>query len=161
MKFQRQLIMVHNPAEGRYGDCYRTCIAILLGLDAVEVPHFVEYSILDAKSTREDTNTTAKLAREWLAQRGQTLLCVNFGADTPGWCVEEWTAGLPFILSVNGSHPNTSHAVIGQMVDGALRCIWCPTVGGPRTDCKPWRCLETGNEFFSAELIVGIPESLL
>ncbi|MCK4817308.1 hypothetical protein KA005_16175, partial [bacterium] len=30
----------HNPEEGVFGDCYRTCIANVLGVFPTAVPHF-------------------------------------------------------------------------------------------------------------------------
>lgn len=30
----------HNPDQGQWGDCHRVCYAMLLGLQASEVPHF-------------------------------------------------------------------------------------------------------------------------
>jgi hypothetical protein len=40
MKFQNQSVK-HDPPNS-YGDCFRTTIANLLGLDAVDVPHFLD-----------------------------------------------------------------------------------------------------------------------
>lgn len=162
MKFQQQLILQHDPERGIYGDCYRTCLAILLGVDAVSVPHFVEYSILDADRDGLITeyDHAMQLARDWLRRQNKTLLHVHFTHDTPVWAMHMWAGELPFILTVNGSFPNTSHAVIGRIVDGELRCIWCPTTGGPRSNIEPWSCLGTGNRFYSVELVVGIPEGM-
>lgn len=33
----------HDPANGSYGDCHRTCIACLLDLEPEEVPNFGEH----------------------------------------------------------------------------------------------------------------------
>ncbi len=41
MKVQKRLFR-HRPEEGIYGDCHRTAIACVLGLDAADVPHFME-----------------------------------------------------------------------------------------------------------------------
>ena len=41
MKPQKQLIK-HDPENGKFGDCHRTCIAALLDKDAEEVPNFSE-----------------------------------------------------------------------------------------------------------------------
>lgn len=157
MKFQRQLILDHNPAEGRYGDCYRTCIAILLGIDAVEVPHFVEYDILDSmnKGLRPETeNNTLGLTREWLQARGYTMIHINCEANTPKESWDLWTAGMPFILTCKGLLSG-AHAVIAQ---GGPNCIWCPTTGGPVATVQPWRCLDSSIECWSIDLIVKLPE---
>lgn len=39
MKPQKQLIE-HDPANDKWGDCLRTCVAMLLDVDATDVPHF-------------------------------------------------------------------------------------------------------------------------
>lgn len=41
MKFPDQ-IFLHGNAAGVLGDCWRTCIAGVLGMSAANVPHFVE-----------------------------------------------------------------------------------------------------------------------
>ena len=40
---KRKQIFFHNPENGRYGDCHRTCIACLLDLEPAEVPNFGEH----------------------------------------------------------------------------------------------------------------------
>lgn len=35
-------LVVHDPENGKYGDCMRACIASLMHLDTIEVPHFYE-----------------------------------------------------------------------------------------------------------------------
>ena len=47
MKPQKQRYM-HDPANGIFGDCYRTCLAVLLDLDRDDVPHFVNNMEPDA-----------------------------------------------------------------------------------------------------------------
>ncbi len=42
MKIQKQLFR-HNPSEGVYGDCHRTCIASLLDMEPSQVPNFGEH----------------------------------------------------------------------------------------------------------------------
>lgn len=48
IKRQKQAFL-HKPEEGVYGDCYRTCIACLLGIDRDAVPHF--YSTEDGRQS--------------------------------------------------------------------------------------------------------------
>jgi hypothetical protein len=33
-------LIKHDPENGQWGDCYRCCVAMLLGLPALAVPHF-------------------------------------------------------------------------------------------------------------------------
>lgn len=43
MKYNHQTIK-HDPANGQYGDCMRTCVACMLDLEVVDVPNFAEAS---------------------------------------------------------------------------------------------------------------------
>src|SRR5262249_22324381 len=67
----------HDPANGIFGDCHRTCIAALLDILPADVPH--EHRPL----TGEEQDT---LIRRWLEQRGLTLIefawpgCTDIGA---------------------------------------------------------------------------------
>lgn len=36
----RTMLCSHDPENGTWGDCYRTCIAMLLNMDPADVPHF-------------------------------------------------------------------------------------------------------------------------
>lgn len=61
---QKQLHL-HRPAEGIYGDCYRTVLACLLDLSPEQVPHF------HREMTGWENQT---IYREWLAERGLCLI---------------------------------------------------------------------------------------
>lgn len=52
----------HDPANGVWGDCHRTAIATVLGLELDEVPHFAGDGCSDAEFARRE--------REFLASRG-------------------------------------------------------------------------------------------
>jgi len=58
-------LLEHDPDNGVYGDCYRTCIACLLDLFPRDVPHFLEKGP-ESKDWEEAT-------RKWLAGRGLAL----------------------------------------------------------------------------------------
>lgn len=98
MKIQQQLIK-HDPAAGQYGDCQRTCIAVILGIDAADVPHFcdnpqAERGTSEWWSTRQDA---------WLAERGLAYCTVAYdGAGVSLEQVLDWTsrqnATTPMIL---------------------------------------------------------------
>lgn len=49
------------------GDCWRCCIAAVLGLPAAEVPHFLQMEI---DSVGKDFTNCDKLTQEWLNERG-------------------------------------------------------------------------------------------
>ena len=53
--------------EGEVGDCWRCCIAAILGLKAEEVPHFLEISV------KENVNMDCA-TQQWLNARGMYLV---------------------------------------------------------------------------------------
>lgn len=93
----------HNPDAGVYGDCFRTCIAGLLGKERDSVPHFADPK--DPWHKREI---------KWLALRDVTVLCIWY---PPEPTLEEilltsyTTCKHPCILS-GKSRNGTNHAVI-------------------------------------------------
>lgn len=155
MKYQLQTIMGYNPEQGIYGDCYRTCIAVLLNMDAVDVPHFVRDSELAGK---DGWHTHAKTV-EWLRERGMTMLTTTFTAGTGVTELMGYaTAGLPFMLTVQSPRYDCCHSVVAQIVDGKLTCLWCPSVGGP-TRMHPFHCKSNDLDCYTIDVIVRIPES--
>jgi hypothetical protein len=65
--------VLHDPENGKYGDCQRACIASLLELDIEEVPHFAEVWC---------PLTYYKTMNQFLAERGLVHIEVdpiNFG----------------------------------------------------------------------------------
>lgn len=53
MKFVHQTIM-HDPANGQYGDCHRAAIATVLGLEIEDVPHFLHDNCGGEEFTRRE-----------------------------------------------------------------------------------------------------------
>jgi len=83
----------HEPEEGRYGDCWRTCIACLLDLRPDQVPHFLEDGDMDAGLKR---------GLDWLRDRGLALCSIPV-ADS-----------LEKLLGMMGEHnPDTEYMLIG------------------------------------------------
>lgn len=155
MRFQKQLVQ-HNPDEGRWGDCFRTCIAILLNMDAADVPHFVQMAQeADPKGTKL---SCASLARTWLATKGYVMLSVAIKAEEPYTeeLVQELTAGMPYILTCKSPRfKDACHCVIAKN----LNVLWCPVVGEPdaaeRSKLTPWYEESTGaGPFWSLDVIV-------
>ena len=67
-------LIKHDPENGMYGDCQRTCIAVILDLHPSEVPHFCE----DPTATRHDENWREKRQARWLHDRGLTAATVAY-----------------------------------------------------------------------------------
>lgn len=68
-----QEITDHNEAEGRFGDCYRACVASMLGMRLLDVPHFV----MDAwNGTNYNADYEIRAVREWLKPRDLGLVVI-------------------------------------------------------------------------------------
>lgn len=70
-KAQKQLIM-HNPERGEHGDCLRTCVAMCLGMEPQDVPHFGDPSLFP--------DWLAGL-NYWLAERELSVFGIPVFAD--------------------------------------------------------------------------------
>lgn len=119
MKSQKQLID-HEPSAGRWGDCQRTCVAAILDLDAVDVPHFCD------APHRAQGNPDHWQARQdaWLAERGLATMSVAYaGSGSTLEQVMEWTSRqsptVPMILA-GASRLGTNHVVV--VLDGEIVC---------------------------------------
>lgn len=70
MKYHTQANL-HDPENGVFGDCYRTCLACILDLERDEVPHYVDTM---------DPGKWAKIVQPkydaWLGVRGWQELCI-------------------------------------------------------------------------------------
>jgi hypothetical protein len=106
IKVQKQLNR-HDPAKGIWGDCYRTAYACLLGLDAVQVPHFGENGPMDYR----------KNERLWLKENNFRLLEVSFPGCVPIEQVlrimDDFNPHAPFML-MGKSRNGTNHWVVCQ-----------------------------------------------
>lgn len=136
----------HEPEKGIFGDCYRTCFAILLDLDAEEVPHFCEKGLLP--SGEQD-----RLMKEWLGtQHGLMMATVPFfGKETPPQSIydtlDAHSPGILFILSGWG-RSNVNHCVVasgkGIVCDPSLTGSG---IIGPCDDDFYWVTFLIGREF--------------
>lgn len=66
MKPQKQAFK-HDPANGVFGDCHRTAIAMILNLDRDEVPHFMDGVEME---DHEKVTAMRKAIDDFLAARG-------------------------------------------------------------------------------------------
>lgn len=148
MKLQKQLILDHNPEQGRHGDCYRTCIAILLGMDAADVPHFTG----DAIEAGHGQDAADLAAQAWLTERGYRAIQLTVSAEFKG--IEKWiekaAAGMPYILTGQSPRFHGCHCTIAR---GAMEPVWCPSVGRPVT-LEPWRDPASYALYYFIEFIV-------
>lgn len=115
MKPQKQLLR-HNPPAS-YGDCFRTAIAIVLDMDAAEVPHF-----MDGAASGEDG---AAKAEAFLNARGMTTINIVCDGSRPLQAVLDSIAGtnlrqLPVFLVTGTSRNGCAHVVVA--CNGDIAC---------------------------------------
>lgn len=109
MKYQKQTL-IHDPANGVYGDCARTAIAIMLGLWADEIPHFCfDGPDEDTFNQRRDT---------WLLNRGLSIVSINYCYD----CKED------LLSAMDKAYPHTPYILLGKSSLGCHHNVVC--IGG-------------------------------
>jgi hypothetical protein len=117
--FHKQIYR-HDPDNGIYGDCYRTAIACLLGVDPLEVPHFLDGGRQGGSGMRD--------AGTWLAERGLSLIKqIHPGSidDLPRilMTVAGYNTGAHYMLTGRSSS-GCNHAVICRN----HQIVWDPSI---------------------------------
>lgn len=96
---------LHDPENDIWGDCHRTCIAMLLNLERDEVPNFAEVA-------KDDADKFHALVRDWLAGRGYATFSLAFDAD------------LDSVLStMRGMNPGTFYLLGGMSRTGCAHSV--------------------------------------
>jgi hypothetical protein len=119
MRIQKQLNS-HRPEIGQHGDCHRTAIAVILGLEAKNVPHFCD---------TDDTEESLQRERAWLEARGLTHIHWVFpGTFTLAEMLEQSRPlkNVPAVL-LGRSSRGVNHSVV--VLNGQIVCD--PATGGP------------------------------
>lgn len=134
----------HRPDEGIYGDCHRTCIAMLLGMDRDDVPHFLHDDCGSEEFKRR--------VGDWLADRGLGEFYMIWNGDEDVQqimdTIEVLNPGAPFILG-GESRTGVNHSVVcqsGEMFDPSL------TDAGIIAPTQP-------DGFYWVTFIVGFPDA--
>lgn len=128
------LIKDHNPAEGRYGDCFRACIASLLDLPAEEVPHFCDGLDDDAA---EDAPGAVDAARRFIFEHtGCTYVEFPVTADDLDTMLSSFCARLKDVhYTLLGASGRANHVVVGC----GDKIVHDPTYGTPHGIKGPCR----------------------
>lgn len=132
----RRLRMTVGPDRTKVpGDCFRTCVAMLLELDDPEqVPHFL-------RAEDRHGGHMARRANRWLARRGLRLMCVPIHVGR-----ERLSKVISNLSELNGNHPymlwayqspdavrrDESHAVVVVGPD-----VWCDPAYPERKHIDP------------------------
>lgn len=108
MIFNKQLFK-HDPANGTFGDCYRTCIACLLNLKPHQVPNFGEHY--------DDLVKFEGAAREWLCANGyksvQLPLNPNYSLTDVLTCMQVWNPDVYYFITGMAAR-GFNHVVIAR-----------------------------------------------
>jgi hypothetical protein len=155
MKPQLQKYTRNNAEQNEFGDCHRTCIAMILNMSRDHVPHFMHG--VDPATPADDPVWQRCEQEElaWLRKRGLTTVHVPLPGETELKTVLEQYkvlgCGAPFILGCTSSNgcnhsvvvhdgqvfnPNDGH-IRGPMQDG----IWWLTIYsvGPNWRSPRWQ----------------------
>lgn len=107
-----QSIVNHCPAEGRYGDCFRACIASILELPIAVVPHTMAYD----ETLVADPGQWFPALNAWLSPRGLTYMDLSLHSMTPDRYFRDLMPGNFSLWHViSGISPRGyRHAVVGH-----------------------------------------------
>jgi len=96
----------HRPEEGIYGDCHRTCLAMLLDLEPEEVPNFAE------QAPNQWVEFHA-LFEDWLSKRGLATFTIPFDA-APEAVLQHMRIMNPGVFYILGgmSRSEVGHSVV-------------------------------------------------
>ncbi len=122
----------HDPDEGLIGDCWRTCIANLLGLKPQQVPHFLEDHWQDGHGG--DAYIVATKA--WLAKRNLQIVEICLDAYDPNGTRHFGDA--LYILGGQTDESGIGHVCIGK---GHFQ-----VVHNPATHLKPFGPLRESDQ---------------
>lgn len=104
MIYEKQLVL-HDPENGVWGDCFRACIASLLGKRTEEVPHFFH----DGCDGFEGT----KRLNQFLRPMGSCF--IEFGSFDTDWFEKVAINTLHHtIIGDSPRFPGTQHCVVGR-----------------------------------------------
>jgi len=104
--FQKQKYK-HDPINGTFGDCHRTVIACLLGIDRDDVPHWgVHY---------DDYSKFKAIASEFLTSKGLREYTFPFYSDST-------ISALEWMGKVN---PNIYYMMTGTSKNGTAHVVLC------------------------------------
>lgn len=137
----------HKPEKGVQGDCYRTAVACVLGVERDSVPH----------SHDELSGDEANAFMEaWLHPQGLRRIAIPVGGDefrTIANNIFPRGSNMPFIVTGQGPR-EVNHCVVVHGVDD----FWCPTLGSVTAEVAlKGPALPDG--YFWAEWIVRLPAS--
>ncbi len=134
----------HSPDEGLIGDCWRTCIANLMGLKPTEVPHFLELH----PGGGTDPGPYRQATSEWLAKRNLQL--ISFAINPYDQHFTGRLGAAVYILGGRSGRSDISHVVLAT---GHFQLLFDPA-NAPRP-LQPFEN-EDDQEYYWLDFIVPI-----
>ena len=107
------------------GNCFAACLATLLDLDLVDVPHFVQIH-------RDDNERNAAMLK-WLTARGFSLICYEYAP----WVHQYFGVGAQVILGGKSPRGDWNHAVVGEIRAEGWRLLHDPHPSRDGLDGEP------------------------
>lgn len=144
----RKMLVRHRPPD-TYGDCWRTCLAMALDLDQLDVPHFGDERLFPGNN---DEKRIAE--RDWLASLGFARIMLPLYGGW-GW---DWVADVlrqqhaQAVIVITGKSPrgDWNHDVVwrdGQIIDpftGEAGELDGPCIDESNPDARwYWACIIT------------------
>lgn len=134
----------HDEAAGVYGDCHRTCLAMILDMDRDDVPHFMHGVPNAAGPDHPESVRCQREQAEWLAGMGLAVAELPFAGSIDLQQVLDQTArtcsGVAAILGCT-SVAGFGHSVV--IMDGE---VWNPAGRGRDGITGPMAMAEPGWE---------------
>jgi hypothetical protein len=134
MRYHTQTIR-HDPANGQYGDCFRTALACIMDLEPEEVPHF-----FDGASYHGPPEVAWRRVGEWLCDRGLVLFTVPFNPAPVDGILEAISTQNPGVYFLFSGHSGVANH---QVIAANGRIVHDPSSGkggiiGPCDDGYYW-----------------------
>lgn len=110
-----QQLIVHDPSKGKYGDCFRTCVAMILGKPCPsEVPHFYKRAL----KTNDQVFQVDREIKNFLNGYGLRRIVINMdGSMSFSQLMEHSKAAfgdLYFLLTLRRYVGGPNHCVVCQ-----------------------------------------------
>jgi hypothetical protein len=139
---QTQKFRRNNADENEFGDCHRTCIAMILNMDRDDVPHFMEGVHPDTPADDPAWEACAQKERDWLRERGLSIVVIPYVGETPLEVLLEqlgkFAIDAPVILGVTSGN-GCNHSVV--VYNGKIYNPNEGTIAGPMKDGLWWLTL--------------------
>jgi len=153
IKPQKQRV-IHDPQNGKFGDCYRTAVAVVLGFDAEDVPHVCE----KGWDNHDDLDGIDAM-RSFLRPLGLTISKSVYNGELAWSAFQEWMAkfnpSVPLIVTGMGLR-GVNHCVV--MVGGDVVCD--PHTGDVNHDPFSGAAEAEGEAYWWVEVITPSVEAL-